>query len=62
MSRNDEIKRLHVSFSFFFIAVFGNRRGIRKSDEKITGCGILVKKERVRDEGIRGLHFWYLDP
>ena len=30
--------------------------------KKIAGCGILVKKERVRDEVIRGLHLWYLEP
>ena len=33
-----------------------------KAMKKIAGCGILVRKERVRDEVIRGLHLWYLDP
>ena len=44
MFRNDEIKRLHVSFSFFFIAVFGNRRGIRESDEKNNGMRDFSEK------------------
>ena len=33
-----------------------------KAMKKIAGCGILVRKERVRDEVIRGLHLWYLYP
>ena len=33
-----------------------------KAMKKIAGCGILVKKERVRDEAIRELHLWYLEP
>ena len=28
------------------VVAFGNKRGIRKSDEKIAGCGIFVKKEQ----------------
>ena len=35
--------RVHFVSSFYFI-VFGNKRGIRESDEKIARCGIFIKK------------------
>ena len=36
MFRNNEIKRVLISF-FLFIEVFGNKRGIRESNENNSG-------------------------
>ena len=38
---------MHFVSSFYF--VFGNKRGIRESDEKIARCGIFIKKEQKFD-------------
>ena len=43
--------KLWLVFYFVLYIIFGNKRGIRESGEKIAGCGIFVKKER--EWGIR---------
>ena len=45
MFRNDEIKRVLVSFFPFLLRYLETKEEFGKATKKIAGCGILVKKE-----------------
>lgn len=50
MFRNNEMKRVLISFFSFLLRYLETREEFGKAMKIIAGCGILVKKERVRDK------------